>query len=129
MVQSIILYPSYYDTHSSVMDELEEKLIQLELTHYASWLLENGLHDMDELECALQKAITALNAAHLPANHHFKKIFICCSGELQEDWLVSDLGLRLIIMNADVSNPVVARLQIEVLSHPLPTRNGESIKN
>jgi hypothetical protein len=129
MVQNVILYPSYYDTHSSVMDEFEEQLVQLELTHYASWLLEKGLQNIDELECALQKAITAMNAAHLATNHHFKKIFICCGGELKEDWLVSDLALRLIMMNADVSNPVVARLQIEVLSHPFPTRNAESTKN
>jgi len=35
--------------------------------------------------------------------------------ELKSDWLVSDLGMRLIIMNADVSNPVTARLQVELL--------------
>jgi hypothetical protein len=116
MLKSLIVYPSYFETHSSLLDEIEDRLSEKELTHYASWLLEKGLHDETELEEALTKAITALRAANLPATRHFKKIFICCSGELKRDWLVSDLGLRLIMMNADVSNPVVARLQIEILT-------------
>ena len=116
MVNSLILYPSYFETHSSLIDEIEDRMIERELTHYASGLLEKGLHDEAELEFALQKAVTALSAAHLPATRHFKKVFICVGAELKRDWLVSDLGLRLIMMNADVSNPVVARLQIEVLT-------------
>jgi hypothetical protein len=98
------------------MDEIEDRMIDRELTHYASCLLEKGLHDEAELQFALKKAVTALSTAHLPATHHFKKVFICVGSELKSDWLVSDLGLKLILMNADVSNPVVARLQIEVLT-------------
>lgn len=116
MVKTLILYPSWFDTHSSVMDEIEDRLTERELHHYASCLLEKGLNDETELESALQKAVTALSAAHLPATKHFKKVYICVSGELKRDWLVSDLALRLIMMNADVSNPVVARLQIQVLT-------------
>jgi hypothetical protein len=116
MVESIIVYPSYFDNHSAALDDFEETLIRKTLTHYASQLLVNGLHDEMELEAALHKAITALQAVHLPAENHFRKIFISYGGELRTDWLVSDLGIRLIMMNADVSNPVVARLQIEILS-------------
>jgi hypothetical protein len=116
MLKSLIVYPSYFDTYSGLLDEMEDKLSDKELTHYASWLLEKGLHDETELEDAMRKAITALSAANLSATKHFKKVFICCSGELKRDWRVSDLGLRLIMMNADVSNPVVARLQIEILT-------------
>jgi hypothetical protein len=116
MVNSLVVYTSYYDNHSSFMDELEEKLVERTLTHYASQLLENCLHDESDLETALQKAVIAMNTVQPPASNHFRKIFISRGAEVVTDWLVSDLGLRLIILNADVSNPVVARLQVEILS-------------
>lgn len=116
MVQSLALYPAYFYYNSSVMDEFEESLIERTLTHYASQLLKSCVEDESELEAAIQKALTALNTVHLPASHHFKKIFISLGPEVKTDWLVSDLGFRLIILNADVSNPVVARLQVEMLS-------------
>jgi hypothetical protein len=116
MVTSLIIYPSYFDIHSSVMDEFEERLVEQTLTHYASQLLEICLYDESELETALQKAVTAMNTVQPPASNHFRKIFISRGAEVKTDWLVSDLGLRLIILNADVTNPIVARLQIEILS-------------
>jgi hypothetical protein len=116
MIKSLILYPSWFDTHSSMMDEIEDRLTDMELHHYASCLLEKGLNDETELELALQKAVTALGAVHLPATKHFKKVYICVGGELKTDWLVSDLALGLIMMNADVANPAVAKLQIRILT-------------
>lgn len=116
MLNSLIIYPSYFDTHSTLMDEIEDRMVERELHHYASCLLEKGLQDEEDLELALKKAVIAMNAAHLSATRHFKKVFICVGGEIKRDWLVSDLGLKLIMMNADVSNPVVARLQIEILT-------------
>ena len=98
------------------VEELEERIAEKELVNYASELLDKGIKDEEELEIAMHKAITALSTAHLPASHHFKKIFISVGHDIKNDWLVSDLGLRLIMMNADVSNPVVAKLQIEILS-------------
>jgi hypothetical protein len=115
MKQSIVLYSSQFDTHSVLLDEFEERIADSDLHHYASELLEKGLQDEEELEQALQKAITALCAAHMPCRCHIKKVFISYGDNIRNDWLVSDLALRLIIMNADVSNPIVARLQVELL--------------
>ena len=115
--KTLIKYPSYIDTYSSLLDDIGERLAALELTHYASQLLEKGLHD-EELEMAMHKAIKVLTAARFPSIRHFKKIFISQGGEIKKDWLVSELGIKLIMLNADVENPVVARLQIEILSHP-----------
>ena len=116
MTQHLVLYSSYIDTHSALLDEFEERVADSALHHYASELLEKGLHDEDELEEALQKAITALCAAHLPCRRHIKKVFISDTDSIRNDWLVSDLAFRLIMVNADVSNPNVAKLQVELLS-------------
>lgn len=112
---NLIVYPSYFDRRS-LLEEIEEMENSRKLIHYASCLLEKGLPDEDELELALQKAITAITAARLPVHCHFRKIFVSSDHDLKTDWLVSELGLRLILMNANVLNPVVARWQVKVLS-------------
>src|SRR5882757_1410592 len=84
------------------------------LTYYASHFLVNGLQ-AEELETAVRKSITACATAGVPVNHHFKHIFICAI-EIKKEWLVSDLAMQLILLNADVSNPLVARHQISILS-------------
>jgi len=116
MLKDLIKYPSYFEMHSALLDDIEEMLATKDLTHYASQLLQNGLQD-DELDEALCRAIKAVTTARLPVTRHFKKVFISYGGEIKKDWLVSDLGLRLIVLNADVENPLVARLQVEILSN------------
>lgn len=116
MVNNLVLYPAYFDYHSPVMDEFEDRLVERTLTHYASQLLESCLATEEELDAAVQKALTAINTVHIPASNHFRKIFISLGQEVKTDWLVSDLAFRLIILNADVANPIVARLQVEILS-------------
>jgi hypothetical protein len=116
METTLIIYPSYYDRHS-ILEEFEEQINEQGLVHYASCLLEKGLPDEDDLEAALQKAIIAVSAARLPMHRHFRKIFVWDDHDMKTDWLVSDLGLQLILMNANVANPLVARWQIEILSN------------
>jgi hypothetical protein len=118
MPQITTLQPvSRYDGIDFLVD-WEDSLVAAHLTHYASRLLDKGLHDPGELEQALHKAIIACRAAGLPVTDNFKTIFICSGGcdTVTTDWLVSDLGLQLILLNADVSNPLVARLQVQVLA-------------
>jgi len=120
MVKSTFLFPATIGIESSLSDELEEKLVSRNLIHYTSELLEKGLQNEDELGAALQKALTVLGAAQVPAYMHFKKIFVCKGHDIVPDWLASTLGMQLILLNANVDNPVVARLQIEVLSNTHP---------
>jgi len=93
----------------------EDSLAAAHLTHYARQLLDSGLHE-PELEGALHKAIIACRAAGLVVADNFKAVFVCSPACTTIDWLVSDLGLQLILLNADVSNPLVAKLQVQVLS-------------
>jgi hypothetical protein len=43
-------------------------------------------------------------------------IFISSGGMLRRDWLVSDLGFHLVILNKEVTSPLAARLKIQVLT-------------
>lgn len=101
---------------SDVFREIEERMMDSCLTHYASWLLDRGLRDESELEDALHKAMSVLCAARLSCHHHFKKVYVSQQGQIKTDWLVSDLGMRMIIMHADAGNPVMAALQVQLLS-------------
>jgi hypothetical protein len=106
-----------YGDSETFFDHLQESFLTMELTHYASELLSQGIHDESELDLALHKAITALTKARLPVVKHFREVYVSEEGMIKKDWMVSDLGYRLIVFNADVSNPVVAKLQVEVLSN------------
>ncbi|HEX6191633.1 MAG TPA: hypothetical protein VFZ42_04680 [Chitinophagaceae bacterium] len=117
MTESLYLYPATLELQPNLSEVLEDKLVDRNLMHYASSLLEKGLQDADELNMALCKALTALDSAQVPAYMHFKKVFVSRGHDIVTDWLVSTLALRLIMLNANVTNPVVAHLQIEVLSN------------
>lgn len=116
MHNSVIVYG---DIDTGFFEHLEDGFIVKNLTHYASELLRKGLHDEVELDTALHKAMNALTRASLPVVKHFREVYVSEEGMIKRDWMVSDLGYRLIIFNADVSNPVVAKLQVEVLANHL----------
>jgi hypothetical protein len=107
----------YGDTDSTFFDHLENSYITMHLTHYASELLKKGFQDELELDNALHKAMAALTRASLPVLRHFREVYVSESGTIKKDWAVSDLGYRLIVFNADISNPVVAKLQVEILEN------------
>jgi len=115
MGYALIRYGTPAD-RSNPFREMEEKFTENRLTHYASWLMDRGLRDEVELEDALQKAMSVLCSARLSCHHHFKKIYVCQQGQLKTDWLVSDLGMRMIIMHTDAGNPMMATLQVQLLS-------------
>lgn len=119
MNQEIILHPLYTDFFSSWRSELEDRIRETAFTHYASHLLNDAIPDETELEKALQKALHALVAVKMPVTNHFKAVYICSKGQLKKDYLVTDLGLRLILLNTDTANPIVARLQVEILTNSL----------
>lgn len=96
--------------------DAESRLADNELVYYASSLMDLGLEEWTKVESALLRAMDALQAAHLSCRRHFKKIFISQQGELQTDWLVSPLGMRMVIMHTDTGNPVLARLKVQLLS-------------
>ena len=117
MLPDVIIYPSYTDLYSTVMDEVREILISRQLIHYAGSLIERCQLEEDELEKAVQKALVVCISAGITPAEHFKHVFIYEGDALKKDWLVSDMGLQLILLNANVSNPVIARLQVELVTN------------
>lgn len=116
MFPDVIIYPSYADMHSSVLDDIRDLFISRRLIHYAGSLQERCQLDEVVLEKAVQKALVVCVTAGISPEEHFKSVFVYAGNALKKDWLVSDLGLQLITLNADITNPVVARLQVELLS-------------
>src|SRR3954464_10438172 len=119
MTFAIVPY-SYFDEHADELEEMEDRIICGGLTHYASRLLEKCFQDNTELDRSLQKAFRALRTANLPVSKHFRTVFVC-GNELTSDWMISDLGLRLLLINADVTNPIVAKLQLQLVSDGFET--------
>src|SRR6476660_8184041 len=113
-MMSIVPY-AYIESLSEDLYEIEDRMACCGLTHYASYLMEKCFHDRHELEQSLQKAAIALKAANEPVSHHFRTVFLS-GDELMQDWMISDLGLRLLLINADVSNPVVARMLLRMVA-------------
>ena len=119
MLPDLILYPSYVDAYANVLDDVREILLSRHLIHYACSLQERCMLDDNQLENAVQRALRVCIAAGISPTEHFRKIFVYAGSDIRQDWLVSDLGLQLIMLNADISNPIIARMQIELLSHTL----------
>jgi len=116
MQNDILLYP-VDPMHEHTWDDLEDSLAAARLIHYASRLLENGLPSEYDLDQALHKSHHGLPRRRSAHNGQFS-IGFCrfLLNGIHVDWLVSDLGLQLILLNADVSNPLVAKLQVQILS-------------
>ena len=110
---SIVPY-AYIDAVANELFEIEDRMACCALTHYASELLEKCFHDQHELELSLQKAVIALKSANEPVSHHFRTVYLS-GDELTQDWMISNVGLRLLLINADVSNPLVAKLLLNIL--------------
>ncbi len=106
---------AHFESHCEQLVECEDRIICGSLTHYASALLQRCFQDREDLLRSLHRAIIALRSAGVPASRHFRTVFLG-GNELTEDWLISDLGLRLLLINANVLNPNVARLQVQILS-------------
>ncbi len=107
------------NAHRSYWEAVEEKLEALEFCHYASQLLGKVFEEEAALFRAVYKAIDALSIAGMPVYRHFRCIYICGDGQLKRDFLVTDLGFRMIIVQADTNHPAAARLQVETLLHHL----------
>lgn len=116
MQTALVVYSPPSEQQNHLFEELEERWSTRVLVHYASSLLERGLCREIELAQALQKAIHALNLASMPAYRHFRKVFVAMGNQLRTDWLVSDLGMRLLLLSSDTDNPVLAKMQIEILT-------------
>ena len=114
LLQSPVLYHSDHPYPVSFWQDIGDLFFRRQCTHYVSQILLPGVIAADDLEEAVTKAIKACALAGLPVHRHFQSIYVCAE-ETQKDWLVSDLAFQLIVLNANVAHPVIARMQVELL--------------
>lgn len=93
-----------------------EMLTEKELNFYAD-TLENVYTSTDELNSAVVKAIRICQSMGLPLNEHFKAVYLYDNDahSVRRDWKLSKLAYYLSIINGNPANPIVGRMQIELL--------------
>lgn len=84
------------------------------LRYRASDLISIGLSPHD-LEVALRRAMTTCRVAGKQIRKHFLPIYTSIGGKLVRDCKLSRLAYTLVLLNANVQNPSVARFQLKVL--------------
>ncbi len=116
MLQSAVIYNSANPYPVSFWQDIEDLFFRRQCTHYVSQVLQPRIIAADDLEQAVTRAFKACALAGLPVHRHFQSIYVCAD-EIQKDWLVSDLAFQLIVLNASAANPIIARMQVELLSN------------
>lgn len=109
MLQSPILHHSANPYPVSFWQDIEDLFFRRQCTHYVSQVMQQGIITADDLEQAVTKAIKTCALAGLPVHRHFQSIYVC-DKETQKDWLVSDLAFQLIVLNANATNPIIAKM-------------------
>lgn len=97
------------------LDRLFDSLAGIDLCHRSSELgVLLGITDPGEMEQAVERALRVCRTGHIPAGFNFRRIFTGRDSEVVSEWLLSDLAMRLVILNADPVHPVVARAQLHL---------------
>jgi len=104
-----------HDLYDDAIEQFVDSVISRELSHFASELLQWGFHNPAEIEQSIHRAIRVCRSASIPVRSNFSPVFVCTEHAVVRDWRLSETALRLAIINADVNNPLVARVQLELI--------------
>lgn len=83
---------------------------------YASELLEALGFRPGEAYGAIERAMRACAALHIPVELNFRRTYCCNEGGMEEDWLLSGLAGYFLVVNCDPRHPAVARAQLLLLN-------------
>lgn len=98
------------------LDELTDTNFyrRVPLRHLASELVEEfGYKREEDLLLAMNEAFNLCMVMHIPINLHFRKVYLYEKGGLITDWMLSDFGSYLLLVNGNTSNPYVARARVQ----------------
>ncbi len=102
-----------YDPWENISDSLYQKNDTPELIYYASELSVSMGLSYEELKIAVERSFKACTTLCISIDDHFKPIFRSDDAhEMEPDWRLSALASYLLIINADPSNPNVAKVQL-----------------
>lgn len=117
----VILFRESYDTNES-FDQFLDVLFYREMQYFAGDLLEKGLGPQ-EIQQAVNRAMLAAETVGLEVRRHFIPVYTQFRGALMKDCKLSRLGYGMVLLNADVSNPIVANWQLQVVEHFMEARS------
>jgi hypothetical protein len=113
----VVLYQSAYNT-SDQLDQFLDIYLYKQMPYFASDLLEGGLSP-NQITQAVSRAMLAGETAGISVRRHFIPVYTQHRKGLIKDCKLSKLGYALVLLNAEVSNPIVAKWQMQVLEQYL----------
>jgi len=85
--------------------------------YYASEVFKDENFDEEEtIYKAIDRAIKACISINLSVGQHFKTVYKSVNDDIYIDWKMSAFGCYLALINGDPTNPMIARLQMEIIS-------------
>ncbi len=103
------------DYLDEILAEQQRVSRDMEPAYYASELLEALGYSLQEAHTAMERAMQACAALHLPVELNFRRTYCCNDSGMEEDWLLSGLAGYFLVINCDPRHPAVARAQIHLL--------------
>lgn len=106
----MILQP--LDYLDEILESRHRHEAEAAVAYYASELLEALGYAPGSGEEALQRAMRACAALHMPLELNFRKTYCAREGQMEPDWQLSPLASYLLVVNSDPSYPPVAEAQL-----------------
>jgi hypothetical protein len=104
---------SLYDPYEDFF--VADSFQAIPLRHLASELaIAYGYSDKADLDKALDDAFDVCLMMGIPISDHFKKVYLYENTGMSTDWLLSDLGSYLLLMNGNSRNLAVAKARLYV---------------
>ncbi len=104
---------SVYDQRNDILNSFD--FSNVPLRHLASELMQEYGYEDNSLKVAMEQAFEMCVIMDIPIRTHFKKVYLYENGELRSDWMLSDVGSYLLLMNGDVHTPNVAKARMYML--------------
>jgi len=99
-----------------MLSEFLDALAERDLNFRTS-SLEYIFDDVDEVIFAMKRAIQICNNCGLPIRNHFKAVYTADISihSVKMEWKLSKLAYCLVILNGNPNNPVVGKMQLELI--------------
>ncbi len=103
--------------HYSLFDDYLERLMEKNICYQAGNLKSTGFNIPEDVKEAVSKAMLIMGQNGFPLRQHFKKIYVWdeTTGEVLEDWKLSQLAMVLTVLNGPKENPFVGQTQLALL--------------
>ncbi|RPE09624.1 hypothetical protein EGT74_21850 [Chitinophaga lutea] len=101
-----------FDYLDEILESRHRHEQEAAVAYYASELLEALGYQPGAGEEALQRAMRACAALHVPLELNFRKTYCAREGTMEPDWQLSPLASYLLIVNCDPGYPPVAEAQL-----------------